>query len=576
MRKTREGSGQKKWAVPLRFLAVCLGLTLFSPPAPAQSPFPNESGYMTIEPVTFYFHAGSYFNRLSLKSSTARIWYSFQSADKEGSDTPVFVFFNGGPGSATSSGLMSMCTSRYTLDNRAERGGNAYIPNPVSWTALGHLLYIDAREAGFSYNLTDRPQDELKRLQEFNAQNFNSFTDAADFIRVLLRVLAARPSLRSRPVVIVGESYGGVRATAMLHLLLNYADYGNGRETFQDPALVDEIQAHWDSAFPQYAGQTVPADVIARQFGNQVLIQPALTFEYQTEVTEEMLHKPGSVLYKIGEETGVPYDPAKYPDYFDFVDAAGRDYYIYSKPKEWLDGFFGNAAILLRTIRNLSLVTGSNAAAVPEFYASARANAYRVIETNAVSAAEEASVSPSIRAMFLRPARLETPPAEFEPGDVEAVFGKLQPWDRYFLGTNGYANWAFHVSNVALARGYDIHSWEPRYGRMFLENVGRVNTFITDAALDLVVYAAAIPASLAKHDDILASALHDTRGGEARPGKIVLTYRPAAFPRAAGLTTRTIRFPIYENSCHAVSLTQPQDLFADVSAWLRENGLGIR
>lgn len=571
------------WSILPCLLALGLGLPLLCPGARAQS-VPNEAGYVTIAPVTFYFHSGSYFNRMSLKSSRARIWYSFQSADQDRPETPLFVFFNGGPGSATSSGLMSMFTGRYTLDNRIETGGgNAYIANPVSWSKLGHLLYIDARQAGFSYNMMDQVQDESRRFQEFNSQNFNSYFDASDFIRVLFRLLAGRPALRNRPVIIVGESYGGVRATAMLHILLNYADYGNGRETFQDPALVDEIQAHWDAVFPEYAGKTVPADIIARQFGHQVLIQPALTFDYQTEVAEEMLRRPGSVLYKIGEEVGIPYDPAKYPDFYDYVyDAAGRDYYIYTKPRDWLNGFFNNAGVLLRTVQNLSLVTGTVASAVPEMYASSRSAAYRVIRTSYTGSLEETAVPPvapipsSVRAMFLRPAQLEASKGQAEPGDVEAVFGRLQSWDRYFLGANGNANSAFHVYNVALVRGYDVHSWEPRYGRMFLENVARVRTFITNAALDLVVYTAALPAGLARHGEILTSVAHIAQGGEARPGKIILNYAPSALPRAPGATTRTIRFPIYDKSCHAVSLTQPLDLFADVSDWLRESGIIIQ
>ena len=558
-------------------LSVCLGLAPFLPVAGAQ-PLQNEAGFMAIEPITFYFHYGSYFNRLSLKSSRARIWYSFHAADEDRPDTPLFIFFNGGPGSATSFGLMSMYTGRYTLDNRIETGGgDGYIVNPVPWTRLGHLLYIDARQTGFSYNLMNQVQDEGSRFQEFNAQNFNSFFDAADFIRVLLRFLAAHPVLRSHPVVIVGESYGGVRATAMLHLLFNYADYKNGRETFQDPALADEIQAHFNAVFPQFAGQVVPPEVIVGQFGHQVLIQPALSFNYQEETENEMLTRPGSLVYKIGDEVGVPYDPGLYPDPLAFVqDVAGRDLYIYTKPRDWLNGFFNNAGVLLRFVHNLSLVTGVDVTAISDLYAASRTSAYRVIRTNYAASLEPVAASSAIQALFLAPARLEAPNVQQEPGNMTAVFGSLLPWDRYFIGSNGNANWAFHVYNIALVRGYDIHSWEPRYGRMFLKNVVFVKTFITNAALDLVVYAAALPPSLAKHVEILTSAQHITEGEEARPGKIILNYRSSAFSDIPGLTTRTIRFPIYSKSCHAVSLTQPTELFTDVTDWLRENGLMAR
>ena len=189
---------------------MCLLFLIFLAPensnsAPRAQAIRNEAGFMTIEPISFYFHYGSYFNRLELRSSEARMFYSFQAAERDPEDKPLFVFFNGGPASATSSGLMSMYTGRYTLDNRIESGGGeGFVANPVPWTRLGNLLYIDAREAGFSYNIMTRVTEELARWQEFNSQNYNPLFDAADFVRVLLRFLDRHPVLRSNRIVIVG------------------------------------------------------------------------------------------------------------------------------------------------------------------------------------------------------------------------------------------------------------------------------------------------------------------------------------------------------------------------------------
>ena len=540
----------------------------------------NEAGFIDIEPITFYFHYGSYFSRLDLQSSQARIWYSFHAADKRSEDKPLFIFFNGGPGSATSSGLMSMYTGRYTLDNTIDSGGgDHYIPNHVPWTSMGNLLYIDARQAGFSYNQMMLVNDYNARFREFNSQNFNSFFDAADFIRVVLRFLGDHPQLQDNPVIIVGESYGGTRTLTMLHILLNYAEYGNGREMFQDPSLSQEIQAHYDVVFPQYRGQVVPSEVVAGQFGHQILIQPTCSFGYHQQVTEDMFNRPGSVIYQIGEEVGIPYDPDIYEDPYTFVsEVAGRDLYIYPKPRDWLGGFFQNAATRLRFTQNLSLVTGVDVTAIPELYASERSNAYRIFDTDySFDLMPDDDVDPVTKYHFLVSARLEANSVRQEPGDMTAVFGTLQPWDRYFLSTNYHSNWAFHVLNVAKVRGYDVHYYENRFGRMFLQNIAYVETFITNAAYDLVVYTAALPQSLAKHEDILESVQHMKRStdGEERPGKIILNYRPSAFPDIQGLDTRVIRFPLYSESCHAVSLTQPEDFFADVSSWLKDKGIDI-
>jgi hypothetical protein len=539
---------------------------------------------MALEPITFYFHYGIHFSRLVLKSSEAQIWYSFQAADQSPSTKPLFVFFNGGPGSATSSGLMSMYTSRYTLDNRIETGGGDYfIINPVPWTSLGNLLYIDARQAGFSYNLMDHVEDMEFRFLEFNSQNFNPFLDAADFIRVLLRFLAAHPEIQNNRVVIVGESYGGIRSTAMLHMLLNYIDYGDGTEMYQDEALVDEIQAHFDVVFPDYEGQVVPPEAIIRQFGHQVLIQPALTMQYQQDETTDLLLQPGSVIDQLSRETGIPYDPDLHGGPLDYVrNIAARDLYIYTKPRDWLNGFFGNAGRLLQFVQNLALILGADVTAVAPMYATARTRAYRIFDTDydtgSSSALSREGISCLDDVLFLEPARLEAPSVREPPGDLSAVFGILRPWDRYFIGTNYHANWAAVFLNAAKARGFEAEYSVPRYGRMFLKNLAYIDTFITNAALDLVVFSNAIPPALARHSDIVASVQHVTqpRDGEVRPGQIIIQYQPSAFPDIPDLTNRTVRFPLYDSSCHAVSLTQPLDFYEDAAAWLLEHGIGGR
>jgi len=444
---------------------------------------------------------------------------------------------------------------------------------------MGNLLYIDARQAGFSYNEIVYANDYNARFREFNSQNFNCFFDAADFIRVVLRFLGEHPQLQDNPVIIVGESYGGTRTLTMLHILLNYADYGNGREMFQDPALSQEIQAHYDVVFPQYRGQVVPPEVITGQFGHQILIQPTCSFGYHQQVAEEMFNRPGSVIYQIGEEVGVPYDPDIYEDPYTFVsDVVGRDLYMYAKPRDWLNGFFQNASILLRYTWNLNLVTGVDVTEISELYASERSNAYRIFDTDyEFSLLPDDKVAPATKYLFLVSARLDAESVRQEPGNLTAVFGMLQPWDRYFLRSNLHANWAFHVLNVAKVRGYDVHYYENRFGRMFLKNIAHVETFITNAPHDLVVYTPALPQSLARHEDIIESVQHVKRSsdGEERPGKIIVNFSPSAFPDIQGLDTRIIRFPVYSESAHAVSLTQPEDFYTDVSKWLKDKGIDI-
>ena len=560
---------------PIVVISTLLLALLHSSAAEAPA-LQNEAGFIAMEPVVHSLHMGSPATRLELISSEARIWYSFHAADRDPEARPLFVLFNGGPGAASSSGLMSMYTSRYTLDNRIESGGGEqYVPNPFSWTRLGNLLYVDPRQTGFSYGILDHVEDRDLRFREFNAQNFSTFFDGAEVVRLLLRFLARHPELRDNPVVIVGESYGGVRATVMLHLLLNYASYGDGTEMYQDPALVSEIRAHLEAVFPEYQGRIVPPEVIARQFGNQILIQPALTMDYQGEISRQLWSQPDSVLYQLGREVGVPYDPQRFPSPLRFVEeTAGRDPYAYTKPTGWLTSFFANAGRLLHFIPQLSLVTGTDATRIPELYAANRLGAYRVANPDYETDWPVAGDHSVDELLFLRMGRMEEWLALVEPGDVGSVFGLLQPWDRYFLGLNEEAGWAFHFYNVAQVRGYEVHYRLPRFGRMFLGNVAYVRTFVTNAAYDLVLYAEAIPPALARHTEILTSVRHerDLPAGTARPGRIILEYRPDGTANLATIGARTIRFPIYARSGHSVSLLQPAELLHDVAAWLAEAG----
>ena len=174
---------------------------------------------------------------------------------------------------------------------------------------MGNLLYIDAPNTGFSYNLLRRASDPKRRAAEFGAKNFNPFIDAAQFIRLLLRFLAVHPSLQANPVIIVGESYGGVRAAAMLNLVLFYSSYGDGSKIYQDSTLAKEIQQHLEKVFPDESLRPFPPATIARQFTRQVLIEPLLAGIYQDDVAGELFEREGSPIYRIAAETGKKYTP---------------------------------------------------------------------------------------------------------------------------------------------------------------------------------------------------------------------------------------------------------------------------
>jgi hypothetical protein len=294
------------------------------------------------------------------------------------------------------------------------------------------------------------------------------------------------------------------------------------------------------------------------------------------------------VIYQIGEEVGIPYDPSLDPLYYVRY-VAHRDYYIYKKPWGWLDGFFSNASRLLRYSGNISLLTGYDVRNVAGMYATQRTRAYRRIWldesentlTPALTATfEKRSLFDDTRnrtsnALFMDSLIMEADrQAELQAvGDLNQLFGNLNPWDSFFFSSNGDANTAFHFWNIALLRGFEVHYTSRKIGEMFLKNLASVNTFITNAAWDLVIFPAAIPPSLACHTDLVASV--ENSNSLVQDSEIVVNYVAGAFADIPDLQQRSIFFPYYSKSCHAVSLTEPLKFYNDVKNWLNVKGLAL-
>ncbi|MFC2157789.1 hypothetical protein ACFLT9_08135 [Acidobacteriota bacterium] len=570
------------------FLALVLTLVI-GLPGVIQAHNQQKAGFYTLEQSNFYFHSQSYFKRIALRSSETRIWYTYQPADEDPASKPLIVFYNGGPGGATSSGLFCANTGRLAVNYDHIPGTGTIVNNPSSWTKIGNLLHIDSRTAGFSYSLMDNPQENTLRKAEFEGQNYNAFIDATDFARVILRFLRDHPEIQKNPVILVPESYGGIRTTVILHLLLYYKKYENGEKVFQNQSLIQEIQNHYNAVFPEYSGQTVPPDVIARQFGHQVMIQVAVSHPNQRQIAIEMLEAANSPIYQLAAETGVPYirwreQPGNtgtpqtnwvMNNIYDYLDMINRDPYIFSKPGNYFNGFLAASEDLLTRYTSLSRLIGMDPAGIPELYSTARQNGYKSRDTDTANTAAPVSTLlgplPKTQVSSLSPSSLLE-------GDLASVFGTLQPWDRFFIDLNRDANIAFVYNRLYFSgyRGEMYWAQSHRFGEMFLENAAWVNTFITNAAYDVVVFSPAFPSALAKHTDYLSSVQHDTDGppGATRPGQMKLNYLSSSVP-GSNVTQRTIRFPYYSNSGHAVTLTEPAEMLSDVIEWLRNTGIFV-
>ncbi|HRZ80762.1 MAG TPA: hypothetical protein P5044_12195, partial [bacterium] len=120
--------------------------------------------------------------------------------------------------------------------------------------------------------------------------------------------LDRHPEIQSNKVVLVGESYGGTRATAILNILLNVRDYAAGNRNFYDENLFAAIDSHFRKVYPEMSADP-HKEVIKQQFYATVMIQPLIAGEKQFQASGELLEIEGSPIYEVETETGVNYSP---------------------------------------------------------------------------------------------------------------------------------------------------------------------------------------------------------------------------------------------------------------------------
>jgi hypothetical protein len=157
--------------------------------------------------------------------------------------------------------------------------------------------------------------------------------------------------------------------------------------------------------------------------------------------------------------------------------------------------------------------------------------------------------------------------------DWNDELGELELHDRYFI-----------ADNTELISGGVFRRNQPAHCAKFLRSVMHVETFVTDAPLDTTVRTPAIVDALVDCsivldapdfvDDPLAGIDVDreTQSGVERPGWLLISFNDLS---EVGATTRSVRFPEYEASGHAVHFTEPVELRDDVRVFLSDTGLDL-
>jgi hypothetical protein len=170
--------------------------------------------------------------------ATARLFYNLQPADESPETQPIFFLFNG---------FAAEIVRAYGTGPTTVALGGAVVPNPASLTRFANLVYLEPRQAGYSYDVlahgTPGPADCSPDI-------FNEYVDAADVLLGALLFLGAHPELRG-PVYWVGESFAGVRITWILAYLRGRWDLAS----YTDPTLAAAIAAAAARPASLHAGQ---------------------------------------------------------------------------------------------------------------------------------------------------------------------------------------------------------------------------------------------------------------------------------------------------------------------------------
>ena len=517
-----------------------------------------EAGFVKLDPINYKFVIPLKKDSLDVPFTTteSRIFYTFQPADENPGSAPLFVFLNGGPGAATTANFFANNTAPYSINRDAVGNDPAgVVKNPHSWTSISNLLYIDPSQSGFSYNVSEEvfrdPEygSVLKRLwtEYWNSGNFNAFIDADQLLRVILTFLKEHPDLHNREVVMVGESYGGVRVSTILHMLMNSGEFDSaGSSFFRDPGLAAMIRAHFGT------GDKPPSpEVVAKQFDRQILVQPQLT-SYQDEEQGKLYWAKDSVIDEVAKAANTTFSRSKAKCWWFAVLTKNtcvlmvyladykRDRYDWAQRADYSDKQDAYSNKAMRDVGILTTMLGVKPQDIPMLKKTERGNAYHTMGFPVIGDDE-------------RPENGTT--------TLKGLFGTLDAPDSYYVSWNqvAYAASSMNLGSVVRDRLPLSPDTNPYFGEMFLDNLKYVRTFLTDAKRDLVIFSDAMAPALARHTDRV-KAVTTREENWFEPGQMSITWKDG--------TTTHIRWPIYRDAGHAVAMTMPDKLLADVDEWI--------
>jgi pimeloyl-ACP methyl ester carboxylesterase len=178
-------------------------------------PIDAQAGLLELSPRNVVIHG----HAVSL-AATSKIFYNFRPADTDAEHKPLIVLFNG---------FASDVVRAFGTGPSTVAPDGTVVPNPDSLTRFANLLYIDPRQAGFSYDVI---AGRAPTSDDCSQDVFSEYVDAADVLLATLQFLNAHSSLAG-PVYWMGESYAGVR----IQWILSYLRQAWELAPYRDPTL---------------------------------------------------------------------------------------------------------------------------------------------------------------------------------------------------------------------------------------------------------------------------------------------------------------------------------------------------
>ena len=486
-----------------------------------------EAGFLSI-PGGQYKGEGTDHTIKDRTSPNHRIWYSFWPSLRAPETVPLAVFFNDGPGAATSCNLFSFNTGPWTLDPDVV-GSSEYAANPDTWQQFANLLYIDAPATGFSYPSNSDPNQR--------DVGTDMDQDAGIFLRVIVQFLLRHPTLLTNPIILVGESYGGTRATLMLDHLYDYAKLDDSDSLYQDERLLNDLEAYFQRAFSTTA--PFPANLSVK-FTHQVLIEPVVVGDLQDDLN--FFDNPA---FKGTDKASNPVGCDPKCRFFSSTKPQTCDEFNCDKPVNWSKRQMWKAAVSLTHPNTMKVVLGVDPTTIRWMHASERTLAHG-------------------RGMCAQPDDLNCPPTD-QMGDT---FGRpLEPGDSYYVPLNSAVRNVYGENQPNKAKKwYDKGAGKP-IGMAFWPKP--ITTFITVAKYDTVVYSPSIAKALNDPSNgfpVTASYGPSTPNliGNGRNGLMSIVQEPDVHLR--------ITMPYY-TSGHGITMRQANNqlqahqLLLDVMRW---------